>query len=544
MHPLFFLLTLLSFLVPVASNSQAVGRRGEDGGRMGGGLREDGGRTGEGQGKKPIHGRTGSSAYSYTCAIDCNTQSSAGLFSSIGHSLQASATSALSTYAAVSSVQASIVANVLTNAVTAHASTTALASNLNVNSNGLAGKSVTLEMGKVLHSSSTAISKTTSTSTRAHSTTSSTFATQVAAAGGDSAALAALSSFVSTQEAALTVATTTYAASTTAALTTSTRASTTGAARASTTGGVLHKPQKCSPYVLFTLQGNGLSQPNPVFYGLWGQSQSGVTSLEVASVNVNKATSMGQTIINALPNQQRNGLECDFFFSSMMWDYVSAFGGGYTQALTPIWGESDFISDAVYCITNAALLTTSSTPLQIMYTHQVDNTWQVVRVQNSSQTSTFHHVAIVTMPVGSGEEVELTRYRVHALAQAYINLICTLTYTSGLEFITNYTTSANNIWDSVGVRCVRDGLDTTTDDIVYLQLVDAGNRFNLTVTSVAHTATSGGVSGQPVVVSSLQKNFGNPEETVFFGHQLQTRAVGAICSENGRFIQTCNDCVL
>ena len=386
--------------------------------------------------------------------------------------------------------------------------------------------------GDTASSSSASVAYSSATTSAAAATTTAAASTTVAAAAGTTTAAASTTRAVTSTSAA------------SVAHTTSTRASTTGAKRASTSGGVLHKPQKCSPYIICTLQGQGQSQPNPVYFGFWGQSTAGVTSLEVAKVDVNQASSRKATQFASLPNQQLNGLECDFFQTNYLWDMVGGFCSGYTSSLFPVFGESQFISDAVYCVPQSQPLATSQLPIQIVYSFMEDNVWKIVRVQNYTRTSDYREVPIVTMPVGSGEEVELTRYRVHVLAQAYINLICTLTYTSGLEFITNYTTSANNIWDSVGVRCVRDGLDTTTDDIVYLQLVDAGNRFNLTVTSVAHTATSGGVRGQPVVVSSLQKNFGNPEETVFFGHQLQTRAVGAICSQNGRFIQTCNDCVL
>ena len=317
---------------------------------------------------------------------------------------------------------------------------------------------------------------------------------------------------------------------------------TSGATMASTTGGVLHKPQKCSPYILCTLEGAGLSHPNPVFYGFWEQSLHGVTDLNIAYANVNRGTSYGDTVFSSLPNQQLNGLECDFFQSSMMWDVASGFCSGYAQTLQPIGGESEFVSDAMYCVSNAVLMTTSAVPIQIFWTHQVGNTYQIVRVENSSITSDYNQRPIVTLPVGSGGVVELVRYRLHILAQAYMNLACSLTYTSGLRFLTNYTTSSVDPWESVGVVCIHNADATNTANHNYFQLVDAGNHYNLTVT--AHAATSGGVAGGPLVLASLQKNFGDPEETVTFGHSLQVLAIGAMCAYRGRFVMSCNDCRL
>jgi hypothetical protein len=355
-----------------------------------------------------------------------------------------------------------------------------------------------------------------------------------AAVTAESTTFSTLSSLLSTERTSQTISSTSSAAAR------STSASTSGGTAAATTGGVLHKPQKCSPYVICTLQGDYIY---PHYFGFWEQSLYGVTDLMVATVNVNKATSYDATIFTTLPNQQLNGLACDFYQSSLMWDVAADYCSGYNQFLQPISAESEFISDAMFCVTNANLLTTSANPIQIFYSHQVGNTWQIVRIQNSSQTTDYREKPIVTLPVGSGGVVELTRFRVHTLTQKYMNLACSLTYTSALEFLThNYTSSNMDPWNAVGVVCIHNADATDTANHNYFQLVDAGNHYNLTVT--AQAATSGGVAGQQLVLASLQKNFGNPEETGFFGHSLQVLAVGAMCAFRGRFVMTCNDCRL
>ena len=188
-------------------------------------------------------------------------------------------------------------------------------------------------------------------------------------------------------------------------------------------------------------------------------------------------------------------------------------------------------------------LTTGESPIQIMYTRQVGNTLQITRVQNLSRI-TYDEVPIVVMPVGDGSVTELTRYRTHVMAQQYMNLICGLRYTAEMKFITNYTTYSNNIWDSVGIRCTNNDKGGIGQGHSYLQLIDAGDRYNLTVSSVLATSSGTNTAAVQLILASLQKNYYYLGETVFFGHSLQTLAASLMCAYQGRLIRICNDCRL